>query len=408
MKWTYGRFDPALFIMSIAASIAGWIFIFDAGYARSLRIGLGAIPREFLMQVAWLPIAVGVGFAVSRVKVETLARWGKPLWWTTVALLLAVLLLGIGYEMNGAHRWFRIGPVTLQPAEFAKVTAILYVAAILATRKRWPAKIKPSRSFDSWMGTVAAAKFKRLWPAIAVLIGVGLIAIEPDMGTAAVVAVVAWVMFAVGRTTLKSMAIVTMLGLVMGWLVMKAEPYRMERINQHATRWSSSQIDDTGYQTVQAELGAAAGGFGGVGFTAGRVKHVIPAPTTDFIPATIAEELGLFGWLIVAGLLAAITVRLFQLAQRSSTSFGAYVLVGTGAWIGIQSVVNLSMANGTLPAIGIPLPFISSGGSSLVALWMALGISQAAMQPAAERAKEVEIEVDRHGWRDRRARVSGA
>lgn len=408
MRQALKTFDPYLLLMAGIASFVGLVFVFDAGYARSVRDGSGPIPREFVLQIVWLGIAACAGVLASRLRVETLAHVGKALWAWTLALLVLAIVPGIGYEMGGAHRWIKIGPLTIQPAEIAKLTVILYLAYVLATRKSWPSRIKAAKSTQDWLDRIVVPKFQRFWPGLVALVGIGLIAIEPDLGTAAVVAFIAWVMFAIGGATRKSMVLGTLACLAMCWVAVRMEPYRLERITNHNARWTKAQIDSVGFQTAQAEIGIASGSFGGVGFTAGRVKHIIPAPTTDFITATIAEETGFVGWLAVAVLLGAMTVRLFQLAMKSATRYGAYVVAGVATWIGIQSVVNMTMANGFLPAIGIPLPFVSSGGSSLVALWLALGISQAAMKPATQRKEEPVHEADRHGWRHRRTRLSGA
>lgn len=180
----------------------------------------------------------------------------------------------------------------------------------------------------------------------------------------------------------------------------------MERITSHTARWSAKNVDDQSYQTVQSELAMATGGVLGVGVGAGRAKHVLPATTTDFIMATVAEEFGLVGALAVMAVLAGLVLRLLMLAQRTAAPFARLVLAGTACWLGIQSCVNIMMANGFLPAIGIPVPFLSSGGSSLVALWLVLGICNSVLAPSP--AKEVGYAPRADRWRDRRTRLSRA
>lgn len=162
------------------------------------------------------------------------------------------------------------------------------------------------------------------------------------------------------------------------------EPYRMERFTHHNERWSTANSDDESYQTVQSELGAAMGGIWGSDFGGGVIKRRIPAPTNDYIMATIAEETGLVGAWSVLAILGGIVWRLFALAKRQVDVFRRCTLVGIASWIGIQGTTNYMMANSFIPSIGIPLPFFSSGGSSLVSLWLAIGISQAMIQPAYE------------------------
>lgn len=407
MKFGIQKFDKPLLWLGLLASFGGLCFIFDAGYARSLRDGYGPIPREFVMQAAFLIVAIVAGIWISHSRIQSVFNQARWLWWATILALVAVMIPGIGLELNGAHRWIKLGPVNFQPAEFAKLTVILYVALVLANRKEWPAKIKRQRNWMYWADNVAIPKLKRLWPAGLIAAATLLIVEEPDLGTGAIVAVIAYVMFAFGGVTRKSMVIGTAAAAFCCFLAIKAEPYRVDRIVNHMNRWHAKNVDDTGFQTVQAELGIASGSWLGVGIGAGRTKHIIPAPTTDFLPATIAEEFGFLGWLAVTATLAAITIRLYQLANSAPTKFGRNVLVGLGTWIGVQSVVNLTMANGTLPAIGIPLPFFSSGGSSLIALWLGLGVAAVAMQKAPAK-EETAHAPHRNRWWYRRSRLSRA
>lgn len=207
----------------------------------------------------------------------------------------------------------------------------------------------------------------------------------------------------VSSKTLIQTGLVTVLAV--GFIVAK-EPYRIERFEHHWTRWTDKNVDDTGYQTVQSELAMAAGGFAGVGIGAGRAKHIMPAATTDFVMATVGEEFGFIGSLTIIGLLGALCFRLVALARKTKDEFAMLVLYGVSSWIGVQGAVNVMMANGLLPAIGIPLPFISTGGSSLVALWMAIGLTQAVLvrQPVK---KEVAVATGRDRWGNGRTRLSG-
>ncbi len=397
--------DRALVVWSGLATLLGLVFIYDAGYARSLQQGRGPIPREFWMQGIFLVAALGAGLLAARISLEAWRRGARGLWFFT--LLALVGLEFVGHEMNGAVRWYKLGPITLQPAEFAKVTAILYLAAALANRKRWPAKVKPARNWGHWLDTVGIPKLKRAMPLLWVFAGFVMIELEPDLGTGALIMATAFAMLWAGGVSRRSLAWCVGLAAVGVLFVVQLQPYRLERITTHFDRWSPANVDGIAYQTVQSELAMASGSLFGVGMGTGRAKHVMPAATTDFISATAAEEFGLLGWLVVAGALFAVTWRLLTLANRAPTPFGRLVLFGIGAWIGGQTLLNLTMANGTLPAIGIPLPFVSSGGSSLVALWVAIGIAQTALAPARVN-KEANVAADRDGWRDGRPRLSRA
>lgn len=398
--------DPTLFVLALCATLLGLFFIFDAGYARSLKDGYGPFPREFLSQFVFLPVAVAAGVIVARVSPERWRRWSKLLWVMALAGVILPMVPGIGVEMNGAARWVKIGPIVVQPAELAKVAVIVYLAGTFAGRRAWPKKVKRQKDFGRFLDNVAIPKLVRALPAVWVLLVVYLIEKEPDLGTAAVVAAIAFGMFFVGGVSRKSMVWMVVLSMIAVVVMVKNEPYRMERIASHSSRWASDNIDDMGFQTAQSEAAMASGFLLGQGVGTGRAKHILPAATTDFMPATIAEETGFVGMVISIGLLALIALRLFTLAGSAPTQFGALILSGVGIWITVQTTVNVMMANGFLPPIGIPLPFLSSGGSSLVSLWMAVGLCQSALTPAP--AKEDQPAPDRYRWGNRRARLSRA
>lgn len=404
-------FDPGVFWLAVLASVVGLFFIFNAGYPRSIAAGRGAISREFLMQGAFLLLGLGIWRWAAVQPQDKWLRWSKGLWGICILALFAVMIPGVGYELNGAHRWINLRLFTIQPAEFAKVLVVLYLAGVLATRKAWPLKIKKPKTTALYIDSIAIPKFKRLMPAMWVGLAFVLTAIEPDLGTAAVIGFVGYVMFAVGGITKKSLVVGTVVIAVLGVAFVRMESYRLDRIANHFHRWESHNVDGIAYQTVQSELAMASGAILGQGIGNGRAKHVLPAATTDFISTTIAEEFGFFGWLTVAGLLGALTFRLLSLARTANTKFGSMVLLGVGTWIGIQTVTNLMMANGTLPPIGIPLPFISYGGSSLAALWLGLGICQSVLAPhmaVVQVEEDTELEASRDRRRDRGTRLSGS
>jgi cell division protein FtsW len=360
----------------------GLFFIFDAGYARSLGTNHGVWPAEFRNQLIALPIAVGFGWVCSMI---------KPKAWLNLSLValaicaaLLVFVLKVGHEINGAKRWIW----SVQPSEFAKVAVVLFLASVFAFRKPWP-KIPKFKNWPWWLDHVAVPKVVRALPALAVAVVVLLVDKEPDMGTAMVIAATVLVLFVLGGVSNKSLMAVGFLVVVGGWFVVRSEPYRMERILNHSRRWDPSNIDDISYQSVQSELAMASGGLTGIGIGNGRAKQIIPEPTTDFIMATVGEEFGLFGSLIVLGVLSAIALRMVWLAGRTKNRFGSLFLYGIATWIGFQASVNFMMANAFLPAIGVPLPFISYGGSSLFALWCAIGIGLSLVaQPAPKRVVE--------------------
>lgn len=406
MFLTRRMYDPVLFFLALAATALGLLFIFDAGYARSIAANHGSIPPEFRGQLFILPLALGAGAFVSMIPAGKWARIGSAVWLACFLALLLPMVPGIGVEMNHAQRWFKIGPVTVQPSEYAKIALVLYFASAFAGRKAWPRNIKPARNFAHWMDKIAVPKFLRMWPGLFVLAAVILIEKEPDLGTAAVLGVTAFAMMWIGGVSAKSLVAAVVVASLGACYMVYKEPYRLDRITQHSSRWSDKNMDETGYQTVQSEIGMASGGLIGVGVGNGRSKHVIPAATTDFVMATVAEEMGFFGAFALFAVVGALVWRLFWLSSRAQTPFASLVLSGFGAWVGVQSCVNVMMANGTLPAIGIPLPLVSSGGSSLVALWIAVGLCQTVLEPKP--VKEESHAPSRDGWRHGRTRLSRA
>jgi cell division protein FtsW len=403
MDTKQGRSDPFLTLLAVIATLCGLVAIWDAGYARAATSG-GMIPREFLMQLAYAGFAMVVGHVASRLP-ATFWRKVAP-WSICIGIALLVLVAVKGKEINGAKRWIEIGPASLQPAEIAKLACILTLSAVFSRLSREKIDLK-ARWYDS------ADQFVTKYGAI-VLTVLGVLAtfvlleVESDLGTAAVLAVSLFgvlVMSRVNKWALAAIACVAVLGA--GTLVMK-EGYRHDRIFNHYRRWEPGFVDAEGFQTTQSEIAAAKGGVTGVGFGSGLVKKTVPAPTTDFLLATVAEEFGFLGTGFCILVLGVISVKLVYNGMMCPNRFGGAFATGVGVWIGVQAVTNVMMVNGTLPPIGIPLPFFSYGGSSLVALWLAIGMTQsiAGAPPVAQNGGE--DEVNRDGRRYGRPRFSGA
>ncbi len=397
------RWDPWLFWLAMAATVLGLLAIFDSGYARAAADGM-IVPREFRSQLVSL-----IGALVAALGCWLIApkKWRVLSWvFYAVTILGLVAVKVVGTEINGAKRWIDLKLLMVQPAEFAKVSVILLLAVVLASRRPSPKPPHPPRHWAERLDWVWIPRVARSWPLIFVLVAAGLIVAEPDLATAVVIVVVSGVVLVLGGVSRGSLATLALVGaLIVGVLVWK-EPYRMDRILHHGERWSVDNIDGIGYQTTQSEAAMAKGGVFGVGLGEGRAKHTLPAPTTDFISTTIAEELGLVGTLGLLALMGGIAWRLMTLARATDDRFGKLVLGGVAGWIGIQACTNIVMANGFAPPIGVPMPFVSAGGSSLMALWMAIGVCQSVLREGREEATEDETGRDRR-W-DRRARVSRA
>lgn len=396
--------DSILFGLGILATLMGAFFIFDAGYPRSIQFGHGTIPKEFKGQLIYFMVALLIYKISSKIPVVFWKKWVNLIFGIGFLSLILVEVPKIGFEMNGARRWIGFGPFSIQPAEFMKVAVILYLAAFFVKKNAAGQKRRHFKNWGEWVDYVAIPRFKQIIPVLWVLLSVYLIEKEPDLGTAAIVISSVFILIVLSGISWKSIlktAFAGMLGVV---FLVTRQPYRLDRIYNHHSRWSADMMNDLGYQTVQAETAMAGGGVFGVGIGSGRAKHMLPAATTDFIMATIVEEFGLFGALCVILVLGFLTFRLIYLGLRLEDKFGQLFIFGLAAWIGIQTCVNILMANGALPAIGIPLPFMSSGGSSLLALWLGLGIAQSFIHDHHEKKKNKkgalnEISSDRRRYR---------
>lgn len=398
--------DPLLFWLCLAASLLGLVAIWDAGYARAGMTD-SVLPRELRFQAVFLVVAVLAAWGCSRIP-RASWRW---LGWVGIGVSLCLLILvqlpGLGHSIGGAQRWIKVGPLTLQPSEFIKLAAIMFLAAMMAAHEPWKVRKKAFRNLGERIDRVFLPKLKRALPFLLVVALAVMVERQPDLATAAVIVVGAVGIIVVAGVTRKSLLVLAAASVVLVSVAVVEQPYRLERLTTHAARWEPENVRDKGYQTVVSETALARGGVFGVGIGRGAAKHSLPAPTTDFVLTTVGEEFGLIGALAVIALLALICWRLLWLAARAPDRFGRLALVGIGVWIGVQTCTNVLMVNGTVPPIGVPLPFISYGGSSLLALWMAVGLSMTMV--AQKSKKEVEqLETRGYGWRNRRARVSRA
>ncbi len=273
--------------------------------------------------------------------------------------LVAVLLPGIGVNQNGASRWIAVGgPIPpLQPSEFAKLALIIYVAAWLAGR-----------------GEHVKAFWTGFFPFV-VLVGLvaGLIMLEPDLGTTIViVATTLTLVFVAGASLTHVAAFAGISGVVASLLVLTGE-YRADRI--FAFVGAEDDPSGRGFHTLQLLIALGSGGVHGLGLGASRQKFFyVPGAHTDGIFAIIGEELGFIGCAIVLILFAVLMVRGFRVILRARDDFGSLLAVGIVSWIGYQALINIGGITRTLPLTGIPLPFLSYGGSALMAMLAGIGI----------------------------------
>jgi cell division protein FtsW len=294
---------------------------------------------------------------MARIDYRRLRRFTRPLFWLTLALLVAVLLPGVGISGGGSSRWISFGPLTIQPSEMAKLALIL-VSAHMLERK------------GSWVGD-----FRELTMPVIPMTALAclLMLIQPDLGTAIIsLASVSVVLFLAGARLRHLGAIVGSAGLVGGMLIL-SKGYQRQRFLAYLHPWADPLKG--GYQIIQGQIALGSGGWFGVGLGASRQKwSFLPNAHTDFIFAIIGEELGLIGTLVVLAAFSYFVYLGIRIAREAPDRFGCLVAAGITSWIGIQAVINIGAVTGILPVTGVPLPLISFGGTSLVVTMAGIGI----------------------------------
>jgi cell division protein FtsW len=319
------------------------------------------------------------------VSYRALRRISTPLLVTGFVLLVAVLVLGT--SVNGARRWFDLGPISVQPSELMKLALALWLAALLARK-------------------AAPATFGQLLKPIGIVTGLAalLVLLQPDLGTALSFAIIAGTVLLLSGVRLRllagSGAILIGAVLLLSWL----EPYRKARLLAFLDPWADPQA--AGYQSVQALLAVGSGGIFGVGLGEGVQKiHYLPEASTDMIFAIIGEELGLLGTATVILAFCVFGYAGFRIALACRDPFGKRLAAALTALICGQAAINIAAVLGIAPMTGVPLPFVSYGGSSLIVSLCAVGILlNIAVSDAGEASDPVP---DRRG-RDGRARPAGA
>jgi cell division protein FtsW len=263
----------------------------------------------------------------------------------------------VGYRVGGARRWLRFGPVSLQPAEFAKLTLIIYISYSLAKKK--------DRVQDFSIGYLPHLFVSAVF--------IGLVVMQPDLGTAVTFAVLVFLLLFVAGVRLRylfatGLAIVPLLALAIA-----GTSYRLERLLTFLNPWRDPS--DTSFQLLHSLLALGSGGPLGVGLGSGQQKlFYLPEAHTDFILAVIGEETGLVGVSVVLILYAMLVYKGVKIALSAPDSYGTYLAFGLTMVIGLQALINGAVVMGLMPTKGLPLPLISYGGSSLLTNLAALGI----------------------------------
>jgi cell division protein FtsW len=386
------RHEPAyaLLLAVMALTAIGIVMVYSASSVRSY-ISSADPAAQGLEQLVWAGIGITGLVVAMRLDFRHLRYLAIPTYVITLVLLIIVLIPGIGAEINGSRRWIIIpGVGTLQPAEFAKLAVVLYLAHWLDRRGR------AVRSF--WNGLIPFGML--------VAPGFFLIAAEPDLGTAGVYVIVAVSIFFMAGANLLYLSAITAGVLASAWLMISATSYQLERVQTFLDPFRDPL--GSGYNTIQALLALGLGGLTGLGLGESRQKFLyLPAPSTDFIFAIIGEEWGLVGTLTVLALFVVIAYQGYRIAINAPDTFSGLVACGITTWLLVQACINMMVVTALLPVTGIPLPFISAGGSALTinlaAVGILLSISRETTQTGSLRDAVFGV-----GRRDRRARVPRA
>ncbi len=350
----------------------------------------------FIRQGLFLVIGLLGAVVASRVRPELLRRFRFILPFGTMVLLVAVFLPGLGHGAGGSSRWIGVGPIQIQPSELMKLAMVVFAADLLARRAARP---------DHWRAVVV--------PLLALLGLAGvLIMKQPDLGTCIVISCIAFaLMFSAGVPGRQLAGAAALVG-VPGAVLALAAPYRRARLLSFVNPFSHAA--GSGYQVVQSLVTLGQGGLNGQGIGASPTTWgYLPNGHTDFIFAVIGGNLGILGTLAVLTLFGAFGWAGHRVAQREQDPFTRYVAIGITCWIVVQAVINVGGVVGALPVTGIPLPFISYGGSALVLALVGTGLlggiarRQVPSQPAVRLVTPPAPASRRPAERGRRPAVSG-
>ena len=347
--------DSSLFAVTVALLGIGLVMVWSAssGLAQE-RYGN---PYHFLVrQVVWACVGLAAMGAAMRLDYRKL-RHPAVVYSTVVATLVLLITALFLPAVNDTHRWIRLGSLSLQPAEMAKLATILFLAYHLERRGENVNEFLPS-----------------LFPVL-LLLGwfAFLIFIQPDLGSAAIVVLIGCVMLFLAGVRLRYFAALAVLALPVLYQAVMMAAYRRDRIEAYLNPWSDAR--GAGYQIIQSLIAVGTGGMTGLGLMEGRQKlFYLPYPYSDFIYAVIGEELGLLGAGAVLLAYVLLLWRGVRAAWMAPDAFGTYLAAGLTLSIVLQALVNVSVVLRLLPTKGIPLPFISAGGSSLLLTLVSVGL----------------------------------
>jgi len=326
-----------------------------------------------------LLLGILLAFLVFKIRLDFFKKWASPLLLINLILLAMVFLPKIGYSAGGAARWLSLGPISFQPSEFLKLTSILYFAAWLTSRtgakKFGGGRTEKGYNPPTALPPKAGPSFGQTFVAFLIVIGLisSLLIFQPDISTLGIIVLVATLMYFLAETPLWHSILFVLLGAGGLLTLIKLAPYRAARL----LVFLKPEIDPMGigYQIKQALIAVGSGGISGLGLGMSQQRlGFLPQSISDSIFAILAEETGFIGCLILIFLFLIFLWRGFEIAKVSQNKFSQLAALGITSWITLQALTNIGSMIGILPLTGIPLPFISYGGSALVSELAGVGI----------------------------------
>lgn len=351
------RLDPALVTIAAALVSLGLVMVYSASVAVAVQLHHNET-YFFVHQAIFLALGVVALVVLARLPYQRLIHAGKPLYILSLVLLAVVLVLG--HHVGGAQRWIPAGPLgQVQPSELMKVALVLLLSGMYARDVRRAREFK--RGFLHCVALVA--------------LPVGLIIAEPDLGTSIIVATTGFAVFFVGGASLLQIPLLVGSAAALLPLLIKIAPYRFNRFLTFVHPWNVQNAQGVSYQVQQSLIALGSGGIFGRGLGSSRQKFsYLPAPHTDSIFAVVGEELGYVGCVAVILLFIALAWRGLTIARESPDQFGALVATGITCSLVVQAFINIAAVSSSIPFTGVPLPFISYGGSSLIVSLAGIGI----------------------------------
>ena len=382
------QIDPVLLTIVLALLMGGFVILASA----SISISDNATNNPFFyVQRQLLAAAIGAaaGFVCLFIPMQVWRSLGPLVLFVGFALLVVVLVPGVGHEVNGSTRWVRVGIMNLQVSEPARLCFLMYLAGYLVRRNK--------ELREGFMG------FMR--PMMVLSIACVLLLAEPDFGAAVVLLATAMVMMFVAGARIRDFLIFLLVAVAALAALAVFSPYRMKRITGFLDPWADPF--NSGFQLTQSLIAIGRGEWFGVGLGSSVQKlFYLPEAHTDFVFAVYAEEFGLLGSLVLIALFLALLWRVFKLAMRAADAerfFEAYIAIGLGTWLGVQAFINIGVNMGLLPTKGLTLPLISYGRSSLIITMICISLLLRIHHELAVDAKPVNRKRRKKSARSRRS-----